>query len=88
MPAAPGALVSQILFFSPFLQELPIEVRLYLNKCGLTDSNIRQHFGMVMAIVQFVGKIRVDNPWKDEQKKKTGAFFVQPTNPRFNICIF
>lgn len=26
-----------------------------------------------MAIVQFVGKIRVDNPWKDEQKEKTGA---------------
>jgi hypothetical protein len=54
------------------LDELPAEVRVYLNKAGLTDGQIREHWGMVMGIFQLVTKCRVDNAWKEEHKKKLG----------------
>ncbi len=69
-PAPPPTVTDVITATS--LDELPAEVHVYLNRAGLTDGQIREHWGMVMGIFQLVTKCRVDNAWKEEHKKKLG----------------
>mmetsp|Transcript_12109 Transcript_12109/g.29673 ORF Transcript_12109/g.29673 Transcript_12109/m.29673 type:complete len:375 (-) Transcript_12109:115-1239(-) len=52
--------------------ELPEKLQEKLSRSGLSDALIRENWWLVLAILQFVGKTRFKNPWKDYKKELHG----------------
>lgn len=55
------------------VDELPAPLQQLLAKAGVSQSDAEQHWWLVLAILQFVGKTRFENPWKDKQKALVGT---------------